>query len=233
MVITLHLFNSISRQDLYGGKILIDLSKYRIVDLSEELRPGILRLDGEYFHGDQLRRLQIREFRYAKDKTLMNFVETETHIGTHVEAPSHYIEDGRSVAELPLETFMGEAIVLGFNHKGGPKPIDPIDLQEAMEEDIVLMWSTLPPQEQPYISPEAATFLQRRKIKMIGVQGVPPEAPGSMASHEAFLRNNIPMIEGLAHLEEVKRKRVFFIGLPLRWKGIDSSWIRAIALEEI
>jgi len=42
--------------------MVIDLKKYRIVDLSEELVPGTLNTNGEYVHGSEVRRLEIREF---------------------------------------------------------------------------------------------------------------------------------------------------------------------------
>jgi len=69
---------------------------------------------------------------------------------------------------------------------------------------------------------------------MVGVQNIGVEAPGgSMATHNNLLRNDIPLIEGLVNLDKVQKERIFYIGLPLRVKGLDSSWIRAIALEPL
>lgn len=216
---------------------MIDLKRYRIVDLSVELHPGVQNVDHQYVHRRELRRLEVRQFVYAPDKTFMFWVDTETHIGTHVEGPSHCLEGGKDVASLPLESFMGEAILLKFADKGpreGKKqPITPKDLKGVREGDIVLMWSPYGPGEAPYISPEAAEWLMKRRIRMIGIQGIGLEAPGSMASHEAFLRNDIPIIEGLANLDQLRRERFFYIGLPLRIANLDSSWVRAIALEEL
>ena len=73
---------------------LIDLSKYRIIDLSVRLTPGVHSVNQEYVHGRELRKLEIRQFIYKPDNTFMYWVDTETHIGTHVEAPAHYIEGG-------------------------------------------------------------------------------------------------------------------------------------------
>jgi len=68
---------------------------------------------------------------------------------------------------------------------------------------------------------------------MLGIQNIGvEESHASMATHSNMLENDIPVIEGLANLEAVKKDRVFYIGLPLRVYGLDSSWIRAIALEE-
>jgi len=214
--------------------IMMDLSKYRIVDLSSEIVPGVL--SGErYIHGTSRRRFELRRFVYAPDGTFMNWVYTETHIGTHVECPSHYLENGKDVSSLPLSTFMGEAVVV--NAKGRrAEPITPVDMESGgvAEGDIVLMFSGWSGEDKPFIGKETAKWLRERKVKMIGVDdSIGVEARGSMATHDYLLRSDIPIIEGLCHLEELKRKRVFFIALPLRVKGLDSSWVRAVALEEI
>jgi len=67
---------------------------------------------------------------------------------------------------------------------------------------------------------------------MVGVQNIRVEAPnGSIATHVNLLKNEIPLIEGLVNMEQISRERLFYIGLPLKVVGLDSSWIRAIALE--
>mgnify|MGYP000312404059 CR=1 FL=1 len=216
---------------------MINLKKYRIIDLTAMIRPGILKVDGRYMHGKELRRFELRQFIFELDKTFMHWIDAESHVGTHVEAPSHYLKDGKSVAELPLETFMGEALVLKFEDlkpiDGRGQPIKPAHLEKVKRGDIVLMWSPYEGVEAPYISPEAATWLAEKDIKMLGVQNVGVEAPNSMATHDNLLRNNIPIIEGLVNLDKIRKERIFYIGLPLKVYGLDSSWIRAIALEEI
>ena len=216
---------------------MIDLKNYRIIDLTAKLCPGVLKANGEYVHGEEVRRFEIRQFIYAPDKCFMHWVETETHIGTHVEMPAHYVEDGKSASEMPIELFMGEAIVLGFDFlkpkDGKGQPIKPEHLKQVKEGDIVLMWSSYKGDEAPYISPEAAEWLAKRRIKMLGVQNIGVEASYElMATHKNMLENDIPLIEGLVNLETIKKERVFYIGLPLRVYGLDASWIRAIALEE-
>lgn len=216
---------------------MIDLKSYRITDLSAELHPGILKVNGEYVHGREARRFEIRQFIYAPDKALMHWVETETHIGTHVEVPSHYVENGKSASEMPLEGFMGQAVVLKFDflkpRNGKGAPIDVEHLANVMKDDIVLMWSPYKGTESPYISSEAAKWLAEKPIKLLGVQNIGvEESYTSMATHGNLLKNDIPIIEGLVNLDAVKKERVFYIGLPLRIYGLDSSWVRAIALEE-
>ncbi len=214
---------------------MIDLKDFRIVDLSKEMRPGVAKANGEYMHGGESRRLEIRQFVYEPDKMVMYWVDTESHIGTHVEGPAHYPGVDRDLTDLPLDTFIGEATVLDFSElsplDGKSRPIRPEHLKEVRSGDIVLMWSPYEGSQSPYITPEASAHLLEVRVKMVGIQGIGLEAPGSMASHETFLLNDIPIIEGLVNLDQISKKRVFYVGLPIRIKAVDSTWVRAIALE--
>ncbi len=213
---------------------MIDLNDYRLVDLSKKLKPGIDTHDGTYMHGTELRRLELREFIFAGDNTYMNWIETETHIGTHVEGPSHYLKEGRDIASIPLENFIGEAILVNLTHKKPNEPILLDDLGGVKKEDIVLLFASknYSDEERPYIAPEAAEYLYEKAIKMLGIDdSIRVEAPNSMATHDFLLRNDIPIVEGLDNLQDLKKQRFFFIGFPLRIAGLDSSWIRAVALE--
>jgi arylformamidase len=215
---------------------MIDLEKYRIIDLSHRMIPGVRWVNGEYRHGGESRRLEIREYVFEPDKMLMHWVDTESHIGTHVEGPGHHPGAGKDLTDLPIDTYMGEAIVLKFDdlapENGSSMEITPEHLGRVKNGDIVLLWSPYEGEECPYISVEAAHHLRDTGIKMIGIEGIGLEAPGSMASHDTFLLNDIPIIEGLENLERVTRERVFYIGLPISIERVDSSWTRAIVLEE-
>ena len=215
---------------------MFDLRNYIIIDLSSEIRPGLLKVNGKYLHGNQTRRFELRQFVYAPDKMLMNWVETETHIGTHVELPAHFTPEGKSSSEMPIKSFLGEAIVLDYTYlkpkEGRGQPILPSHLVKVKKDDIVLMWSSYNRDEQPYISPEASECLAQKPVKMVGVQNIRVEAPdGSIATHVNLLKNEIPLIEGLVNMEQIRKERLFYIGLPLKVTGMDSSWTRAIALE--
>jgi kynurenine formamidase len=54
-----------------------------------------------------------------------------------------------------------------------------------------------------------------------------------MKFHIAMLGNDIPMIEGLCYLDQLRERRFFVIALPYRVAGSDSWPVRAIALEGV
>ncbi|MEM1582813.1 MAG: cyclase family protein [Candidatus Bathyarchaeia archaeon] len=212
--------------------IIKSLENYEIIDLSAEVRPNVLKVNGEYVRGNQIRRFNLQQFINSEDGTYMNFIEAESHIGTHVEGPLHLRNGLKSLSDMPLSKFMGEALVLKFEEN---TPIKPEHLNRVKDEDIVLMWSP----GGAYVTPEAAEYLVKKRIKMLGVQGVYPDdprayQPGSGVkpmTHLLLLENDIPIIEGLINLDKIDCERVFFIGLPLKIAYLDSSWIRAIALK--
>ena len=76
----------------------------------------------------------------------MHYVEMESHVSTHVEAPSHYIpaRHGRSapdLSELPLSTFFGSAVLIDCTELEPQTPIGAEILRgfPIQEGDIVLV----------------------------------------------------------------------------------------------
>ena len=101
---------------------VIDLSNYRIVDLSYELVPGERRINGEYLPGEPWygRSLELQEFFFSTAR--MHFLQAQTHLGTHYEAPCKY-QDGPDVAGTDLTSYLGEAVVCDFSAKAGGEAI--------------------------------------------------------------------------------------------------------------
>lgn len=63
-----------------------------------------------------------------------NMVEMTVHAGTHIDSPHHFYRDLPSIEQIPLETLIGEAIVLDLTFKGHANArITPQDLEQAQE----------------------------------------------------------------------------------------------------
>ena len=205
---------------------------YRVVDLSQEVRPGILKINGDYQWGGEVRKFELRQFA-APGPDLMHFVETETHVGTHVEVPSHIRDEWKSCAEMPLDSFWGEAVVLKLEDlepgEDGRAVITPEHLQRVKAGDIVLLKGPSDGRGAPGISEEAAELMASLPVKMVGEQNVGV----SHQLHITLFEQEIPIIERLANLEQLTRERFLFFGFPLRVRGLESSWIRAVAFEPI
>ena len=210
----------------------------KLIDLSKKLHPG-----------KEKRRLEIELFVYPPGEH-MYYVNLESHIGTHVEAPSHYIparygKPGKDVSQMSLEKFIGEAVFVDLSSTSKKQKIKPQDIQvEIKRGDIVLIGnSPYTDADRPQISHELIRWLVDKEIKMIGVDDSvrpgprPPEGGSAksleeMVDHDLFLTNEIPIIEQLANLDKLEKKRFFFAGFPLNIEGLDSSPIRAVAIED-
>ena len=233
------LLTTIYRQFCLGDTQMIDLANYRIIDLSYELVPGEKKIDGRYIHGEPRwgRPVEVEEF--IAFEARMHFIESQTHNGTHVEAPYKYDEAGADVGSMPLQSYMGEAVVCDF---GGRKqePIGPEDLKGAgvRTGDVVLLrGSHGAVDDQPYLTWEAVDWLIDVGIKAIGMEYVahsPPGTPfGKNDSDGRFLLAGIAYLDALTGLDQITKPRVFFIGLPVRLRRVTASWTRAIVLEDI
>lgn len=197
------------------------LENREVIDLSPLLIPG-----------KEKRRLTIRSFIAELDKTIMHDIDMMSHLGVHVEAPSHFKPELPDISSLDIRKFFGEAVCVDLRYKKSREAITVKDLEEHVKEgDIVLLHSGIRGEDAPYISKEAAEWLSQR-IKMLGIDDTInlEESYELMASHKYLLEKNIPIIEMLSNLDKVAGKRFIYIGLPLRIKGLDSSPVRAIAI---
>jgi kynurenine formamidase len=212
---------------------MIDLSKYRVIDLSYELLPGERKIDGRYLHGEPFvgRPIQVHEF--IAFSARMHFIQSETHNGTHVESAYKYSEDGTDIGSMPVESYMGEAVVCDFAHKSEGEAVTSDNLREAGVRggDIALIRGG-DQREAPYLTFEAVDWLIEVGIKAIGMEGVlhsPAGTPYGKEDGDGRRRH----LDALTGLHKIKKQRVFFIGLPVKIRRVSASWTRAIALEEL
>jgi arylformamidase len=217
---------------------LIDLSKYRIIDLSYELVPGERKIDGRYLHGEPFYGRQVEAQEFIAYGARMHFIQSQTHNGTHVEASYKYDEDGADIASMPLESFLGEAVVCDFSHKKSLEPVMPDDLDAAGVKagDIVLLRGG-DQKEEPYLTLESVDWLIETGIKAFGTQGVRHSPPGTPLGKEdgdgKLLLAGIPYLDAVTGLDQIRKRRVFVIALPVKIRRVTASWTRAIALEMI
>jgi kynurenine formamidase len=218
------------------------LLKGRVLDLSKKVNPG--KAEGPLDTGK--RKYEIKPFSFPPGET-MHTIEMESHISTHVEAPSHFVpvrhgRSARDVSEIPLNAFFGMAVLVDCKDLAPKTGVDGKVLRTfgIKEGDIVLIGNS-PHQgkDRCYLAREGVDFLIEKKIKMVGVDDtVFPEDPQFVGkslenyfTHDLMLSNDIPIIEGLANLDQIREGRFLFFGFPAKMGGLDSFPIRAVAVE--
>jgi kynurenine formamidase len=219
------------------------LEKGRIVDLSKKVEPG--KATGPLDTGQ--RRYTINVFTFPPGE-LMHNIEMESHISTHVEAPSHFVpvrhgRNAKDISELPLTAFLGEAVFVDCKDFPSKTAIGKEIFKKCQtkEKDIVLIGNCpYKGDERCYLVKEGVEYLSEMRIKMMGVDDtVFPENPlinrprdlNKYFTHDLLLSNEIPIIEGLANLGELKKSRFLFFGFPAKMGGLESFPIRAVAIE--
>jgi len=218
-----------------GMNEMLDLSKYRIVDLSMRCSQGKQREGWN-------RRLELKRSTIPYDNTIMHEINTVSHIGTHVEGPSHYLEKLKDISQLPIDRFIGEAVLLCLTGMKPNQEVKSIDLAKngrLRRGDIALLRvkDRFAQEERPYLSVEGAKWLVKRGVKLVGIdrtlrlEKLGAKAPNNLPVHDVLLRKGIPIIEFLENLDKLRRKRFILIALPLRIVGLDASPVRAIAVE--
>lgn len=216
----------------------------RIVELSHTLYPE----KEEY-------KLKVKTFPVTKlfpdyksrpeDNYIMSEVCLETHVGTHIEVPAHYLKGGKDVTEIPIEHLVGEAVVLDFVGKKVNEAITREDLKKydhlIREGDIVFIktgydrnYRTPKAHDRPYLTKEAVEWLIEKEIHCLGIDctGIELRGQDYQVAHCTLFENDIPLIEYVANLNDLRKERFFAFILPWKVKGLEACPVRIIAIEE-
>lgn len=164
---------------------------------------------------------------------------TGMHAGTHIDAPLHFLDNYKFIADYPLERFMGRGKLIDVRNK---KQISYLQyFNEIIHEgDIVLFYTGYDkyyasPEyytKHPVITQDLADFLVRRKVKLIGLDTPSPDYEPSPI-HKTLLSNNIFIIENLCNLEKLLPYPDFdIIALPLKIKA-EASLVRVAGVINI
>ena len=177
-----------------------------------------------------------------KDKLHMTKLTINTHGTTHLDAPFHFLADGRTVDQLDLSKCIGPARVIDLTHKGPNEPVEVADL-EAYADVIApgarilfrFDWDKVYPEaryftDHPYVTLELARWLASKRIALLGLDSPTPNQTDWVEVHTILLEAEIVIVEALTHLERLPAGEFFFMAAPLLIVGRDGAPVRALAL---
>ncbi len=207
----------------------------RFIDVSMALSSETLAYPGDTpFSREAIRLME------AGDKLNLSELKMGAHTGTHVDAPSHFIRDGKSTDQLPPDAFSGPAVVLELTDVEGPIHREDLEPWEIRGGDVALLKTRnsrhlTPPfrEDHVYLAENGANHLVRMEVKAVGIDYLSIEGHGVKGSpvHELLLGRGIGIIEGL-DLSEAVSGRFWFLCLPLRVVGGDGAPARAVLVED-
>ena len=152
------------------------------------------------------------------------------HNGTHIDAPFHFIKDGKTVDEICLEAFVGMTYVA--EHHGIVTGDDAVKIIEKAKKQNTEAPKRILIKGEVEVSLEAAKVFASSDILLLGnePQTVGPQnAP--MAVHRALLGANVILLEGI-RLSEVPEGVYFLSAAPLNLSGVDGSPCRAVLIAD-
>ena len=151
------------------------------------------------------------------------------HNGTHIDAPFHFIKDGKTVDEMPLEPFVGMAYVA--EHSGIVTAEDAVKIIEKAKKENEEAAKRILIKGDVEVSLDAAKVFADNGIYLLGCesQSIGPEA-SPMAVHKILLEKEVVLLEGI-RLKEVKEGEYFLCAQPVNIAGSDGAPCRAVLIK--
>ncbi len=162
------------------------------------------------------------------------------HVGTHADAPLHVRDGWRASHELPLDAFLGPAVVVDVSGLPGPISLDALDARAKLRQVERLLLHTgrtialgAFPESWPVLSEECVAGLLARGLRLVGVDcpSVDGRESKTLAVHRRLFEGGAQVVENL-DLRGVPAGRYELLALPLRVEGLDAAPVRALLREE-
>ncbi|HUF00351.1 MAG TPA: cyclase family protein [Anaerolineales bacterium] len=169
-------------------------------------------------------------------------ISSSVHLGTHVDAPNHFLNDGRTIDQLSLEVLTGPCYVTQL-----PDGIEAITAEVLERTEITSemkrvlfgtrnshLWARGESKFQTdfvAITEDGADWLVERGVQLVGVDYLSIAPYGdSVPTHTVFLKAGVVVVEGL-NLSNVMRGFYDLYCLPLKIAGSDGAPARAILVQ--
>lgn len=197
------------------------LQKMKIIDISQEL------LSCKVYEGDPNPKIEVLQSMNGDDLYNLSSLSLCLHNGTHIDAPKHFINDGKTVDEIPLSVLVGYCFVA--EQQGNVTAEDAKEiLRKAITAEAgerILLKGDLT------VTEDAAKVFAAAGILLIGNEGQtvgPEDAP--MAVHLILLSKGIILLEGIV-LDDVHEGKYLLSAAPLNIKGAEGGPCRAWLIE--
>jgi len=169
-------------------------------------------------------------------------ISSSVHLGTHVDAPRHFLNEGNTVEQLPLEVLTGPCYVTQLPDGIDAITAEVLDRTEITSEMKRVLFGTSNSHywakgESKFqtdfvaITEDGAEWLVERGVQLVGVDYLSVAPYGdSIPTHTVLLKAGIVVVEGL-NLSNVMRGFYDLYCLPLKIAGSDGAPARAILIQ--
>ncbi len=180
---------------------------------------------------------------FEKDGFREKEITMFSHTGTHIDAPAHMLEKGKTLDKFGTDKFIGKGFLLDC--RGKPE-ID-INLIKEHEKnirkaDFLIIntgWSSYWGMDKyfsgfPVLTQKAAKLVADCSLKGFGFDAISadPVSTESYEIHKILMAREMILIENLCNLDSIKHEKFVFSCFPLNIQDADGSPVRAVALAE-
>jgi len=210
----------------------------KIIDLTHDIKNGMM-----IYPGDP--EIAITEgLTHERDYCHVDQLHLNSHVGTHIDAPFHFLSDGKSISAFPVDFFVRPGVAIDLRHKKAGETITAEDLSSSHFEQgcavvLVTGWDQFFGSENylkhPYLSKDAAEFLVEQGVSIVAVDflNVDQTFGDAWDAHQVLLGRETLIVENLNNTISLEfGKPYLFSFLPLKVMGTDGSPIRAVAIDE-
>lgn len=146
-------------------------------------------------------------------------VHMRLHAGSHVDAPEHNVRGGTQIHQLPLELFIGDAVIADLRDKLPSKPITVKDLEQRLDNRI---------------RKGDRLLLIEKGVVIVGYDfyhgNDEPGAPRVFHNSRTLSERGVITMPYLKNLDQIDKDRFTLVAFPLKLIGAEASPIRAVAL---
>jgi arylformamidase len=209
----------------------------KIFDISRPLFNGLAPWPGDTAFHFELK------WKMAEGATVnVGAVQMGVHNGSHADAPFHFEEGSKTIEQMPLETYLGDAVVIDLTRQfetDRTRQIAIADLKASVDALVNAprlllktgVWkdSKIFPAWIPVIAPDVAEWLGKQRVKLLGLDlpSVDSIDAKILVNHHALAAAGVAIVESL-DLSEIEAGTYHFSALPLRITDGDAAPVRAI-----
>jgi len=168
-----------------------------------------------------------------------------THTGTHIDAPLHFIKNGKSIEKIPLDKIMGKVTIVDFSHLKKNHAIEKENLEKKKITKRMIFrfgwekyWNKMEFYENhPFFTEDAANFLVSQGVELLGYDTPSPDSSKPTNDidspiHKILLGNEIILLEYLANLNNLDNLENWNIVVaPMKIEGSDGSPARVFVFQ--
>jgi arylformamidase len=199
-----------------------------LIDLTMPISPG-MPFNPDHFPPEITLYAEIDTHGWEARKLLL-----DSHLGTHMDAPSHFVRGGMALDRIPLEVFVGAAQVVNLPQLEDGEEISPSHLPALTSSRVLLAtgwWHESEDSDRyfqrfPYLGEKAAEALVEAGVKLVGIDGPSIDYDGT--THVLLLSRGAVIVENLVRLDSLPATCSVSI-MPLPIVGGDGCPVRAIA----